>query len=82
MGSISGRVIPKPFKLVPVVTLLDCQHYMATTGTLTNVILTKQNKPPISSEVMALRKLAHAAHVIYRDFQSCKNSVKIISQKF
>ena len=34
MGSIPGRVIPKTLKMVPVgvATLLDAQHYKASTG--------------------------------------------------
>ena len=32
VGSNPGRAIPKALKMVPVVTLLDTQHYKASTG--------------------------------------------------
>ena len=32
VGSISGRAIPKAFKMVPVATLLGGHHYKASTG--------------------------------------------------
>ena len=32
MGSILGCVIPKTLRMVPVATLLDAQHYKASTG--------------------------------------------------
>ena len=32
VGSNPGRAIPKALKMVPVATLLDAQHYKASTG--------------------------------------------------
>ena len=32
VGSNSGRAIPKALKMVPVATLLDAQHFKASTG--------------------------------------------------
>ena len=32
MGSNPGRAMPKAFRMVPVATLLDAQHYKASTG--------------------------------------------------
>ena len=53
VGSNPGRAIPKAIKMVPVATLIDAQHYKASTGLTspnkyctTNIATLRKNKSP------------------------------------